>query len=158
MIEVIALPESKRDWLAELLAREWGSARVVTRGKVHNAARLPALLAELDGTPAAVMTYEIKGKECEIVTLNSMIVGHGAASALIQPIQETARYAACERLWLITTNDNTDALQFYQKRGFHLKAIYPNAIGEARRLKPEIPLTGKNGIPIRDEIELEMRL
>ncbi|MGW8250920.1 MAG: GNAT family N-acetyltransferase, partial [Anaerolineales bacterium] len=57
---------------------------------------------------------------------------------------------------LITTNDNLPALRFYQKRGFHLVALYPNALAESRRLKPEIPFKGLDGIPLRDEIELEM--
>jgi hypothetical protein len=29
---------------------------------------------------------------------------------------------------------------------------------KSRQLKPEIPLTGNDGIPLRDEIELEMLL
>ena len=155
MLAVEPLPESYRPWLAELLTREWGSARIVTRGKVHNATELPALLAWLEESPAGVITYRIAGDECEIVTLNSVIVGRGAASALLDAVRMAAEKAGCRRLWLITTNDNTDALEFYQKRGFHLKAVYPDAIEESRRLKPEIPLTGRNGIPIRDEMELE---
>lgn len=58
-------------------------------------------------------------------------------------------------MWLITTNDNTVALRFYQKRGFVLAAIHRNALEESRRLKPSIPLVGIDGIPIRDETELE---
>jgi hypothetical protein len=51
------------------------------------------------------------------------------------------------------------ALRFYQKRGFSLAAVHRNAVDEARRkLKPEIPIIGLDGIPIRDEIELEMAL
>jgi hypothetical protein len=61
-------------------------------------------------------------------------------------------------LWLITNNDNLPALGFFQKRGLSLVAVYRNAVDVARRLKPEIPLVGKNGIPLRDEIELEMVL
>jgi ribosomal protein S18 acetylase RimI-like enzyme len=61
-------------------------------------------------------------------------------------------------LFLVTTNDNTPALRFYQKRGFVLSALRPNAIAENRKVKPEIPLTGQDGIPIRDELELEMHL
>jgi hypothetical protein len=64
----------------------------------------------------------------------------------------------CTRLWLITTNDNLHALRFYQKRGFMLVAVHRNAVEQSRKLKPEIPLYGKDGIPIRDEIELEMLL
>ena len=63
------------------------------------------------------------------------------------------------RLWVLTTNDNVDALRFYQRRGFRLSALRPGAVDEARRqLKPEIPELGEYGIPIRDEIELEMPL
>jgi hypothetical protein len=62
-------------------------------------------------------------------------------------------------LWLISTNDNLNALKFYQKRGFSLVKLYKNAVNETRKkIKPEIPLIGENGIPIRDEVELEILL
>lgn len=57
---------------------------------------------------------------------------------------------------LITTNDNTAALGFYQRVGFGVAAIHRDAVTAVRRLKPEIPLLGENGVPITDEIELEM--
>ena len=71
---------------------------------------------------------------------------------------QTAREAGCTRLWLTTTNDNLDALRFYQRRGFVLAALYPDALIGSRPLKPEIPLIGAYGIPLRDELELEMEL
>jgi ribosomal protein S18 acetylase RimI-like enzyme len=88
--------------------------------------------------------------------MNSLVEKKGIGSALVEAVKEKAKAAGCERLWLITTNDNAAALRFWQKRGFRLSAIYPNAVEELRRLKPEIPLTGNDGIPIRDEMELEM--
>jgi hypothetical protein len=58
---------------------------------------------------------------------------------------------------VVTTNDNLGALRFYQRRGFVLAALRPGAITEARRtLKPEISEIGADGIPIRDELELEL--
>jgi hypothetical protein len=57
---------------------------------------------------------------------------------------------------LVTTNDNLNALRFYQKRGFVLVAVHRNALEVSRKLKPEIPLVGMDSIPLRDEIELEM--
>jgi hypothetical protein len=66
---------------------------------------------------------------------------------------------ACRRIWVLTTNDNVDALRFYQRRGFRLGALRPGAVDEARRTrKPEIPEIGDHGIPLRDEIELELLL
>ena len=61
-------------------------------------------------------------------------------------------------MWLITTNDNLNALRFYQKRGFELVAVHRHAVDESRKIKPEIPLVGENGIPIRDELGLELAL
>lgn len=64
----------------------------------------------------------------------------------------------CKRIFLITTNDNLHALGFYQRRGFELVSINRNALSETRKLKPNLPLTGMNNIPLWDEIELEMVL
>lgn len=56
------------------------------------------------------------------------------------------------------TNDNTIALRFYQRRGFDLVALHRDAVTRARaELKPSIPLE-IDGIPLRHELELEMRL
>jgi hypothetical protein len=57
---------------------------------------------------------------------------------------------------VVTTNDNTDALRFYQQRGFTLAGLRPGAVTDSRtRLKPEIPPVGEHGIPLRDEVLLE---
>jgi RimJ/RimL family protein N-acetyltransferase len=66
--------------------------------------------------------------------------------------------AGVGRVWLITTNDNTAALRFYQRLGFDLVALHRDAVDAARSIKPSIPLVGNDGIPIRHELELELRL
>lgn len=75
----------------------------------------------------------------------------------IERVKALAPAQGCKRLFLSTTNDNLEALAFYQKRGFRLIRVCPNAVDEARRLKPSIPLVAGNGIAIRDELELELR-
>ncbi len=130
----------------------------VSRGTLHRADLLPGFVALDHGEPIGLVTYDINGEECEVVTLNSLIQGAGIGTALLSAVAETARAAGCQRVWLITTNDNTHALRFYQKRGYRLAALYPNALKASRRLKPEIPITGIDGIPLRDEIELEFVL
>jgi N-acetylglutamate synthase-like GNAT family acetyltransferase len=153
-------PKNKedKDWLTSLLTEHWGSVKMVTRGKIHKADELPGFIAVQEGKPAGLLTYQINGKECEITSMNSLVENKGIGSALIDAVKSAAATAGCKRLWLITTNDNTKALRFWQKRGFSLVAIYRNAVEQSRRLKPEIPLMGNDGIPIRDEIELEMIL
>jgi len=105
-----------------------------------------------------ISPYRIEGDQCEITTLNSLVEKEGIGASLIDAVRDVAVAARCKRLWLITTNDNTAALHFYQKRGFVLAALHPNALEKSRKLKPEIPLTGIDGIPLRDEIELELTL
>ncbi|GAB4482887.1 MAG: GNAT family N-acetyltransferase [Anaerolineae bacterium] len=157
-VSIVPLEEGDRGWLVALLDEGWGGSLMVSRGRLHNCLALPGLLARLDEVRAGVLLYHIEGAACEVVLLQSVIEGQGVAAALIAAAAQAARAAGCERLWLVTTNDNTPALRFYQRRGFRLAALHPGAVDEARRLKPSIPLYGVDGIPIRDEIELEMAL
>ena len=150
--------EGDKSWVSSLLEELWGSTSILTRGRIHKAAELPGFLAMQANVPVGVVTYHLDGKDCEIISLNSTIEGIGIGSALIDAVKNVAAQVGCKRLWLITTNDNTEALRYYQKRGFLLVAVHCNALEQSRRLKPEIPLIGNDGIPLRDEIELEMIL
>jgi ribosomal protein S18 acetylase RimI-like enzyme len=152
------LEEYDRAWVKRFIETQWGSLRVVSRGRLHFPQTLPGFVVVQGGERVGLLTYRVESEECEIVTLNSVEEGRGIGSALISAAKETALSARCKRLWVITTNDNLKALRFYQKRGFHLAAIHANALEHSRRLKPEIPIFGRDGIPLRDEIELEMLL
>jgi ribosomal protein S18 acetylase RimI-like enzyme len=135
------------------------SARVARLGELVHPIEHPALLAEDDGRLAGVLTYIMEGEQCEILTLHSADQSRGAGSALIDAVERLAVERGCTGLFLITTNDNVDALRFYQRRGFHLAALYPGAVDESRaQLKREIPEVGEHGIPLRDEIVLAKRL
>jgi N-acetylglutamate synthase-like GNAT family acetyltransferase len=116
---------------------------------------LPGFRVERGGEMVGLLTYRIDGDACEIVTLDATIEQRGIGTALIDATCAAAVEAGCKRLWLITTNDNLDALRFYQRRGFRIVAVQPNAVDESRRLKPSIPEVGAYGIPLRDELELE---
>jgi ribosomal protein S18 acetylase RimI-like enzyme len=152
------LQELDHLWVADLIGKRWGSVRVVTRGRVHVVTQLPGFVAVRARERVGLITYRISEDECEIVTLDSLIERVGIGSALLDQVKAAARSQSCKRLWLITTNDNVHAVRFYQKRGFALAAVYRNALEVSRRLKPEIPLVGIDGIPLRDEVELEMLL
>jgi ribosomal protein S18 acetylase RimI-like enzyme len=153
------IPEQERAWLVKFLLQRWGDYMMVTRGKLWDLSQLPGFAAWQDGEVAGVATYRIEAGECEITSLDSVREGRGIGSALIQAVRQQAQQAGCTRLWLITTNDNTHALRFYQKRGFRIAAAHIRAVDRVSRLlKPSIPLLGEEGIPIRDEIELEILL
>ena len=137
------------------------SARVARLGQLRDPLEYPALLAEADdGQLLGMLTYvpERGWEQCEVLTLHAAEQWHGAGTALIEAMEQLAAQHGCARLWVITTNDNVDALRFYQRRGFCLAAVHRGAVDDSRRrLKPEIPVVGAYGIPLRDEIELEKR-
>lgn len=151
----------------EAFLREHHALRVARLGQLLEPLDHPALLAEVGGRVgsevgqrlAGVLTYVVTGGQCEVLTLHATQPWRGAGTALLRQVAETAAQHGCTRLWLATTNDNVDALRFYQRRGFSLAALYPGAVDDSRaRLKPEIPLIGAYGIPLRDELELDRRL
>jgi len=156
--QIRPLAENDRAWATALIKKEWAGPKIVTRGKVHYPDKYPGFIAIKDNKPVGLVTYYIAGKNCEVTTMNSLAEKMGIGSALLDAVKDAAKKAGCKRLWLITSNDNTYALKFYQKYGLKLVAVHRDAIVKSRRLKPEIPLTGNDGIGIRDEIELEMML
>jgi hypothetical protein len=59
-------------------------------------------------------------------------------------------------VWTIITNDKLRVLRFLQKRGFSIVSVYRNAVLESQGLVAGIPISGEHGIPIRDQLELEV--
>jgi ribosomal protein S18 acetylase RimI-like enzyme len=157
-INVRSMKASDLEWASKLLAERWGSTKIVSRGRVHHASSLPGFLAELDGKSSGLLIYCIEAGECEIISLDSLSEGCGVGIALLQAVEDMAVSHACKRLWLITTNDNSHAIDYYQKRGFTLVAIHEGAVARARDLKPEIPTHDQEGVPIEDEWEFERQL
>ena len=147
-----------RDKITQFLNKHWESVQVVSRGHLYSADQLPGFIALDQQSIIGLITYHIEGDQCEIISLNSLKEGKGIGSRLIEAVKLEAENQECRRVWLITTNDNIAAIQFYQKRGFQMVAVYPDAIRQSRSLKPSIPLIGYQGIPIRDEIEFEILL
>lgn len=144
--------------LRQFLIEHWGSEHIIARGNSYEPEQLDGFIVEENGEWMGVATFFIHAGECEVISLDSLQEGKGIGTQLIERSMEEARTRKCKRLFLVTTNDNLHALGFYQKRGFEISAIYRGAIHEARKIKPSIPQVGMNGIPLRDEIELEIKL
>lgn len=147
------LPRLRQFW-----TEYWGGEEMVTRSNVYRPEQLDGFVAEDGKDWVGLLTFFVKDEECEVTSLDSLREGQGIGTQLINAVIEEARRQNCRRVFLITTNDNTHALRFYQKRGFELVAVHRGAVNESRKIKPTIPLTGFDGIPIRDEIELELSL
>jgi len=145
------------DWIAQFITERWGAEFVAAHYEVYHCRDLPGFVATEGEKKVGLLTYKIVAGDCEVVSLDSVQPCVGIGTGLINAVKGAAYESGCKRLWLVTTNDNMNALRFYQKRGFAMVKINRNAIEFARNLKP-VPLTGADGIPLRDEIELEMML
>ena len=153
-----ALSPSDPDWVRKFIIEHWGAEEVVAHGDVAQPAQLPGFACILHNEIIGLVTYRILKSECEIISLDSLKPQNGIWTALIEAITHIAVEKNCTKLWLVTTNDNLLALGFYQRRGFKIAAVYPDAVTEARKIKPSIPLVGLEGIPLTDEIVLEKKL
>jgi ribosomal protein S18 acetylase RimI-like enzyme len=150
-------PDTDRPWASDLLDRELAGSVQARRGERLDALDLPGLVAEEGGVKLGVLFYRLDGEDCELFALLAAGQQQGVGTALVDAL--VTRAAGRKRIWVVTTNDNLRALRFYQRRGFSLCALRPGAVDETRRrLKPGIPVTGDDGIPKRDELELERLL
>ncbi len=157
MVDIYEVPAGEPRLTSFLQAQH--TAQIARRGELVDARDRPALIASDDDETVGVLIYDIDGTNCEIVNMRASGQWGGVGTALIERIAQVARAQGCSRLWLVTTNDNLDSMQFYQRRGFRLSAVRCGAVDEARRtLKPDIPDVGYYKIHIRDEIEFERDL
>jgi len=147
------------DWAERLIASESGGTATVARlGQLIDPLALEGLVAEAGGRPIGLATVqESPERGMEVVTLHADPRGKGAGTALLSTAWQVAAASGHSRLWLVTTNDNLDALHFYLRRGMRIAQVHDAAVDRDRQLKPEIPaVNGENGLPIRDLIELEL--
>lgn len=142
-------------WIKAIVTDCFGSPKVVSRGVLHDSGELPGFIAEEGSSRIGLLQYRIDNDECEVVILVSIERGRGVGTQLLKDVEDKATEAGCRRLWLITTNNNHSAMEFYRSAGWNQVAVHKGAVAEARKLKPEIPLVDEMGVPIEDEIEFE---
>ena len=147
-----------REKVNQFFIDNWYSTDMSIRGQIIDGTKLDGFLLEEENKIIGLITYTFFGDICEIVSIDSKKENIGIGTNLLNEVEKAAMINNCKKIRLITTNDNLRALQFYQKRGYCITRIYPNAMDKVRKIKPDVPLIGENGIPLNDEIELEKNL
>ena len=143
---------SDRVWLEERISGGFGAGHLqARRGELVDVLAGEGLIAEQDGEPLGVILWRSDTDgSTELTYLWAFDSGQGTGQALARAMIDHV----APPIWTVTTNDNVDALRFYQRLGFRLCALREGAVDEARRdLKPSIPIEN-DGIAIRDELEL----
>ncbi len=145
--------------LLKIMMAAWGSHRMMIDLHVYDVAEIDALgLYEPDGRTAALASWTIRGETACLCALHSLRPGEGVAVRMLDSVIAAAREAGATRLKAMVTNDNMPGLTFYQRRGFRLSGLYPEAIDAYRSVVPTIIKTGYKNIPVHDAIELEILL
>lgn len=152
------IDQRNRKRINDFIIRHWVTLQMVVHRERIDLGKAEGWYACEDDEIIGLVTYRIIGKEMEILSLDSLRENNGTGTALLHQALSDARAFGLLRIRLITTNDNLRALRYYQKRGFDIIRFYHNALDDARKLKPEIPLIGMDEIPLRHEIELEYNL
>ena len=157
-MDIRRIDQESRERINAFIVQQWYTMQMVVHGESIDLGNADGYYAYEGDEIIGLITYRIIGKEMEILSLDSLQEGIGIGTKLLDSVISKARETGIQRIMLITTNDNLSALRFYQKRGFDMSRLYCNALAQARNIKPEIPLIGMDGIPLKHEIELEMIL
>ncbi|TCL56248.1 acetyltransferase (GNAT) family protein [Kineothrix alysoides] len=157
-MEYIFINSENRSDINSFIASHWLTTKMIIRGNIVDMTQVDGIAVYENSEIIALLTYTISGNLCEIISLDSLLEGRGIATELIKKILSVARQNQCSKIIAITTNDNINAMRFYQKRGFDMVRLYHNALDISRKLKPEIPFIGENDIPLQHEIEFEYDL
>jgi len=147
-----------QDTISKFIEENWGGEPLRVHNKKYYPSKMDGFVSYENNKITGFLIYEIRNKDCEIIVLEALEKYKGIGTKLVDKLKEFAKEQKCDRIFLMTTNDNLDAFRFYQKRNFTICGIHYNTMKEARKLKPSIPELGDYDIPLRDEIDLELKL
>ncbi|WP_436895717.1 GNAT family N-acetyltransferase [Mammaliicoccus sciuri] len=154
-MKVVHTNDINKQVLIDLFIDNWGDDEMVVSSGTYQLSDLPGFVAYDETEIIGVITYIIRNDQIEIISLDSFRENVGIGSQLLKKLEKISDEKDITKISVITTNDNLNALKFYQKRGYNITKVIPNAVEKARKQKPSIPQFAENGIPIRDEIVLE---
>ncbi len=157
-MECKRIDRQNRNLINTFIEQHWFTTTMIIRGKKIDMTKTEGFYFSEEENIIGLITYIVYNDVLEITSLDSLKENQGIGSKLIEAVIHEAKERKCQKIVLITTNDNINAIRFYQKRGFDMAHLYRNALDISRKMKPEIPLIGENSIPLRHEIEFELTI
>lgn len=147
---------SDRTLVDEFIRQQWYTTTMMIRGKEVDMTQTEGFYVKEQEDIIGLITYLVSDDVLEVTSLNSLRENQGIGSKLVDAVIREAKDRKLKKILVVTTNDNINAIKFYQKRGFDMARLYHNALDISRKIKPEIPLIGDHSIPLRHEIEFEL--
>lgn len=157
-MEMQKISAENKKQVMDFIQSHWFSSKMVVRGKLVDMTELEGFVVYEMNEIIGLITYKIIDNECEIISLDSLREKQGIGTLLVEQVIKVFIRKKCKKVKLVTTNDNMNAIRFYQTHGFDMVQIYRNSLEAARKLKPSIPKLGNFGIPMKHEIEFEKLL
>ena len=147
---------SDRTLVDEFIRQQWYTTTMIIRGKEIDMTQTEGFYVKEQEDIIGLITYFVSDDVLEVISLNSLRENQGIGTKLVDAVIREAKDRKLKKILVVTTNDNINAIKFYQKRGFDMARLYHNALDISRKIKPEIPLIGDHSIPLRHEIEFEL--
>jgi GNAT superfamily N-acetyltransferase len=110
------------------------------------------------GEAQGLITWHIEGDRAEIVSVDAYQQGRHIGGRLLLAAEAELSKRGVRNLMIVTTNDNLRAVGFYVRHGYRLMRIELDGVARVRQQKPDVPLVGNEGLPLRDMYELEKTL
>ncbi len=153
------ITRAEPQFIAERLRDSWGLP-VVSPARQYMPEDIDGGLVWLDGAgePRGLIAWAIDGTQAEIVTMDAFIQGAHIGGRLLDAAEADLAANGVHTITIATTNDNLRALAFYARRGYRLIRLHLDAMDRVRAMKPGVPATGNDGIPLRDMWELEKHI
>lgn len=144
-----------RPAVMDLFTRDFGLTKVAGFGEVVSLSDTEAIVAETHRDIGGVLAWKPRPDALQIVALGTdpMWQRSGVGSYLLAEAEVKARELGLPRIVVATSNDNLLALYFYQRHGYRITDIVPDAMAREGAV-----VAGFGAIPVRDELRLEKRL
>lgn len=157
-MEYVPVNEENRKQVNAFFSKHWNTTNLIILGMNIDMTQADGIIAQENGKIMGLLTYMVSGSVVEITSLNSVVNGIGVGTALLNRLIEWAKENQCKKIVVVTSNDNIQAMCFYQKRGFDMERLYHNSLELSRAKRPRIPLVGPNGILLKHELEFVLDL
>jgi len=149
-ITVREIHPADRAWMVALAVRTVGAEIVVSRGRAHLRGGAAGLRRGAERRARRRGAVPFRWRRMRTRHIDTLRQHCGVGTALLQAVIGAA---GNRRLWLITTNDNLDAMRFYQRRGFVSPRSIPTPSSKVGAFNRRFRAWGISAFPIRDELE-----
>lgn len=107
------------------------------------------------GSIQGLIVWHTEADNAEIISIDAYQQGRHIGGRLLDGAEAELRKRGVQSVAITTTNDNLRAITFYVRRGYRLVGLELDGMDRVRAVKPDVPETGQDGIPLRDMLVLE---